>query len=404
MKLFFRAKNEKGEEISGEREATDRFALARDLRTEGLTVIYAEPAGKRKKTKIWQIDLFGRVKMKDKIVFASNLSAMISAGLSLSRSLEVMERQTPNKRFKKIIHDVGERVDGGGTLSDSLANYPKVFPEVFVAMVSTAEESGKLPEALKSVSEQLTKSYDLQRKVKGAMIYPSVIVVVMAIIGVLMMMFLVPTLTATFRELNVELPLSTRVLIGVSDFMAGNVILVIILAIALVVGLVSLWRSKQGRAWVDTISLRLPMIGNLTRQINSATIMRTISSLISSGVSMIRTIEITERVVQNHHYKAVMKEATEKVQKGVTLSAVFEAHQNLFPVFVEEVSAVGEETGKLPDMLLKGAIFYEEEVDQVTKNLSTIIEPVLMVVIGVAVGFFAISIIGPMYSLSSAIT
>ena len=242
MKLFFRAKNEKGEEISGEREATDRFALARDLRTEGLTVIYAEPAGKRKKTKIWQIDLFGRVKMKDKIVFASNLSAMISAGLSLSRSLEVMERQTPNKRFKKIIHDVGERVDGGGTLSDSLANYPKVFPEVFVAMVSTAEESGKLPEALKSVSEQLTKSYDLQRKVKGAMIYPSVIVVVMAIIGVLMMMFLVPTLTATFRELNVELPLSTRVLIGVSDFMAGNVILVNILEIALVVGLVSLWR------------------------------------------------------------------------------------------------------------------------------------------------------------------
>ena len=118
---------------------------------------------------------------------------------------------------------------------------------------------------------------------------------------------------------------------------------------------------------------------------------------------MIRTIEITERVVQNHHYKAVMKEAAEKMQKGISLSAVFEAHQNLFPVFVEEVSAVGEETGKLPDMLLKGAIFYEEEVDQVTKNLSTIIEPALMVVIGIAVGFFAISIIGPMYSLSDAI-
>lgn len=403
MKLFYRAKNEKGEEVTGEREAVDKFVLARDLRAEGLTVIYAEPADKKKKSSIWQIDLFGRIKMKDKIVFAGNLSAMISAGLSLSRSLEVIERQTANKGFKKIIHDIGERVDRGETLSSSLANYPKVFPEVFVAMVATAEESGKLPEALKSVSEQLTKSYDLRRKVKGAMIYPSVIVTVMIIIGVLMMIFLVPTLTATFRELNVDLPLSTKILIGVSDFMAGHIILVVLIAIALVVGLISLWRSKQGRAWLDTISLRLPMIGDLTRQVNSAMVMRTISSLVSSGVSMIRTIEITERVVQNHHYKAVMKEAAEKVQKGINLSAVFEAHQNLFPVFVEEVSAVGEETGKLPDMLLKGAIFYEEEVDQVTKNLSTIIEPVLMVIIGIAVGFFAISIIGPMYSLSNAI-
>ena len=403
MKLFFRAKNEKGEEIIGEREAADKFALARELRAEGLTIIFAESVDQKKKPSVWQVDLFGRIRMKDKIVFASNLSAMISAGLSLSRSLEVMERQTSNKRFKKIIHDIGQRVDRGETLSSSLANYPKVFPEVFVAMVATAEESGKLPEALKSVSEQLSKSYDLQRKIKGAMIYPSVIIVAMIIIGVLMMIFLVPTLTATFRELNVELPISTRILIGVSDFMAGNVILVILAAIVLIFGVVSLWRSKQGRAWVDTISLRIPLVGDLTRQVNSATIMRTVSSLVGSGVSMIRTIEITERVVQNHHYKAVMKEAAEKVQKGINLSAVFEAHQNLFPVFVEEVSAVGEETGKLPEMLLKGAIFYEEEVDQVTKNLSTIIEPVLMIIIGVAVGIFAISIIGPMYSLSDAI-
>lgn len=404
MKFFYRAKNEKGEEITGERDAVDKFALARDLRPEGLIVIYAEPAGKNRRTGFWQIDLFGRIKMKDKIIFASNLSAMISAGLSLSRSLEVMERQTSNKKFKKIIYDVSERVGEGETLSNALALYPRVFPEIFVAMVSTAEESGKLPEALKSVSEQLTKNYDLRRKVKGAMIYPAVIVTTMIIIGVLMMIFLMPTLTATFRELNVELPLTTRILIGISDLMVGNIVIVVLLAVALVVGLISLWRSRRGRRWLGTLSLRLPLLRELTCQVNSATIMRTISSLISSGVSMIRTIEITERVVQNHHYKSVMKEAVEKIQKGIALSAVFGAHQNLFPVFVEEVAAVGEETGKLPEMLLKGAIFYEEEIDQVTKNLSTIIEPILMVVIGIAVGFFAISVIGPMYSLSSSIT
>lgn len=403
MKIFYRAKTASGEEKIGEQEAPDRFALARELRTEGLTVIYAEPATTRAKKSFWQVDLFGRVKMKDKIVFASNLSAMVSAGLPLSRALEVMERQTSNKKFKAVIKDLREKINQGETLSNALANHPKVFPEVFVAMVATAEESGKLPEALKNVSEQLSKSYDLRRKIKGAMVYPSVILTVMIIIGILMMIFLVPTLTATFREMNVELPLSTKILIGVSDFMVAHAILVFVALFVFVASLVSFIRSKTGSFWLDTFSLRLPMVGSLVKQVNSATIMRAISSLISSGVSMIRTIEITERLVQNHHYKAVMREAIEKVQKGVALSAVFEAHQNLFPVFVEEMSAVGEETGKLPDMLLKGAIFYEEEVNQVTKNLSTIIEPALMVLIGIAVGFFAISVIGPMYSLSSAL-
>ena len=149
--------------------------------------------------------------------------------------------------------------------------------------------------------------------------------------------------------------------------------------------------------------MHVPFINNLTRQSNSATVLRTISSLIAAGVSMTETIEITARVVQNHYYREVLIEAYDKVQKGFSLSAVFAAHQNLFPIFASEMAAVGEETGQLPELLLKGALFFEDEVDQVTKNLSTVIEPVLMIVIGVAVGFFAISMIGPMYSLSNAI-
>jgi type IV pilus assembly protein PilC len=253
------------------------------------------------------------------------------------------------------------------------------------------------------VSEQLGKSYDLRRKIKGAMIYPAVIITAMVIIGILMMIFLIPTLTATFRELNVELPISTRIIIGLSEFMVNNIILVVIGLVALVAGSISFFNSKKGKRFLDSLILRLPVISDLSRKVNSAVVMRTCSSLISSGVSMIRTIEITEQVVQNHHYKDVMKEALEKVQKGISLSSVFNAHQNLFPIFVGEMTAVGEETGRLPDMMLKGAIFFEEEVDQVTKNLSTIVEPILMIVIGIAVGFFAVSMIGPMYSLSSAI-
>ncbi len=386
----------------GNREAADRFTLARELKAEGLTVVYTE-LGIEKKKNSWNISFGGGVRLKDKIFFAANLSAMVGAGLTLLRALEVLEKQSSRKRFKEVIRGLSDQVKEGRPLSAALSRYPKVFPEVFTAMVATAEESGRLPESLKIVSEQMQKSYDLRRKVRGAMIYPAIIFSVMIIIGILMMIYLVPTLTATFRELDVQLPLSTKIVVGLSDFMVAHTVAVVVILFALAGGLAIFWQSRSGKNMIDRLSLRLPVIGGLAKEVNSAVIMRTVSSLLSSGVSMTRTLEITERVVGNHLYKNVLKEALEKVQKGILLSTVFEAHQNLFPIFVEEMSAVGEETGKLPDMLLKGAIVYEENIDQATKNLSTIIEPALMVVIGAAVGFFAISMIGPMYSLSEAI-
>lgn len=328
---------------------------------------------------------------------------MLSAGLSLSRALSVLSKQTSNKYFKEIIDQVNEKVNKGDSFSRALASYPKVFPEVFVAMVEAAEESGKLPESLKLIAEQLEKSYGLRRKIVGALIYPSVIVVAIFVIGVLMMIFLIPTLSATFRELNVPLPLTTSLVIGLSDFLVNNLFLVLSLLLIIILGLVAFTQSKLGKLYSSALLLNLPFIKNLTRQANSATVLRTISSLISAGVNMTHTLEIAARVVQNHYYRQVLIEAYDKVQKGLPLSAVFAAHQNLFPIFASEMSAVGEETGKLPELLLKGALFFEEEVDQVTKNLSTVIEPILMIIIGVAVGFFAISMIGPMYSLSNAI-
>jgi type IV pilus assembly protein PilC len=406
--FYYRAKKASGEELTGERESADRFALARELRVEGLIALAVDEINSTQKPhsgSSWlKFELkLGRVKMKDKIVFANNLSAMVSAGLPLSRALSVMARQTSNKYFKKVIGEIEAKIGRGESLSQALANYPKIFPEVFVAMVAAAEETGRLPEALKLVGEQLEKSYALRRKIIGAMIYPSVIVVAIIVIGILMMIFLIPTLSATFRELNVPLPLSTKLVIGLSDFLVNNVFVVIIGLLFLVGLLAWLPKTKPGKRVFDRLLLHLPFINNLTRQVNSAVIMRTTSSLVSAGVSLTKTMEVTEKVVQNYYYKQVMVEALDKVQKGIPLSVIFSAHQNLFPIFASEMSAVGEETGKMPEMLLKGALFFEDEVDQVTKNLSTIIEPVLMIIIGVAVGIFAISMIGPMYSLSSAI-
>lgn len=404
MIFFYRAKTADGKEVSGTREAEDKYLLARELRSEGLLVMVVDTVHKKNlNNKISSLSIFRSVKMKDLIIFANNLGAMVGSGLALSRALSVMGRQTSNKYFKEIIEQIEVKINQGESLSQAMEHYKKVFGELFIAMIATAEESGRLPEALTLIGEQLAKSYELRRKVIGAMIYPAVIIVAIIIVGILMMVFLVPTLTATFKEMNVDLPLSTKLVIMFSDFLVNNLILVFFGVILASMFLVFAWRSRVGGKLIDALVLRLPIVGDLSRKVNSAMVMRTVSSLVSSGVSMLRTIEITERVVGNHYYKAVLKEAYIKVQKGVTLSSIFREHEKLFPVFVDEMTAVGEETGRLSEMLLKGAIFYENEVDQTTKNLSTIIEPVLMIFIGLAVGLFAVSMIGPMYSLSDAI-
>lgn len=402
MKFHYRARNKDNEETEGEREASDRFALAREMRGEGLTLISAKPesasSSSRVRLKHWLN--FSRVKIKDKIVFASNLSAMVAAGLSLSRALAVMERQSGSQRFRQIISELAAKIRAGAGLSQAIAAFPDVFPPVFVAMVAAGEESGKLPQSLEIVAEQLTKNYDLRRKVRGAMIYPSIIVIVIILIGVLMMIFLVPNLTAVFKELGAELPLSTRLVIATSNFLSQHTLIFLLSLLTLVAVVVGYFRTGRGRVSASWLWLHLPLIAPLTKQVNSAATMRTLSSLISSGVGMVEALAIARRVVQNHYYQLVIDAAGAKVEKGQTLSSVFKDNEHLYPVLVGEMTEVGEETGKLADMLLRGAAFYEEEVNQATKNLSTVIEPVLMIVIGLAVGFFAVSMIGPIYSLS----
>ena len=403
MKFKYQARGKAGEELNGERDTTDRFALAREMRSEGLTLLLAQPIIQSGTQVTLRRFFAGAVKMRDKIIFASNLSAMVSAGLSLSRSFVVMERQTKNKRFKTVIAGLAHRLSGGDSLASALAAYPDVFPPVFTAMVAAGEESGKLPQALQVVADQLTKSYDLRRKVRGAMIYPAIIIVVIIAIGILMMIFLVPNLTAIFKEMGAELPLSTRVVIAVSNLLSQHTLLAIGGLLAVIFGLIAFFRSARGKLASDYLAIHLPLIHPIVHEVNGAVTMRTLASLLSSGVGMVEALQITGRVIQNHYYQAILAEGAAAVEKGKPLSAVFKAHENLYPVLVGEMIEVGEETGKLSELLLKGALFYEEEVNQATKNLSTIIEPLLMVVIGIAVGFFAVSMIGPIYSLSDAL-
>jgi type IV pilus assembly protein PilC len=285
----------------------------------------------------------------------------------------------------------------------ALAKFPGIFPDLFIAMVRAGEEGGDLPGSLLIVADQTERGYDLKRKIKSAMIYPSIILLAIVGIGTVMMITVVPTLAQTFSEAHAVLPLSTRIVIGVSTILQQDTVYVIIGVLALVAIFVAGLKTKAGKRAVDFLLLHLPTIGGLVCEVNAARTARTLSSLLASGVDMLASLDITHDVVQNSYFREVIKEAQTGVRDGGALSVVFAKHEDLYPPFVGEMMAVGEETGATNEMLKRLAVYYEEQVDHKTKDMSTIIEPFLMLFIGVAVGFFAVSMITPIYQMSQNI-
>jgi len=401
MKFKFTAIKKDGGKYNGTRESYDKFTLYEELKSEGDTLISAFEVTKPKFEIV--IPFINTIPEHQKIIFTRNLGSMIKAGLSLAKSLNILEKQITNKRFKKVIESLEAEIRKGTPLSQACTIYPDVFPKLFTSMVKAGEESGKLSESLKIIADQLEGTYKLKQKIKGAMIYPGVIISIMIIIGVLMLVYVVPGITATFKDLKIELPLLTRILIGTSDFLKDNILITLFGAIFVFIAFYLFYISKTGKRFFDYIFLRLPVIGNLVKETNSARITRTISSLLSSGVPYSEAVSITRDVVQNGYFKDMLTTAISIVEKGGTISSVFMENVKLCPIFVAEMVVVGEETGKLPDMLMEVATFYEESVDQKTKNMATIIEPVLMVIIGLAVGFFALAMIKPIYSLMDSV-
>lgn len=395
----YRAKKISGEEITGLIEAPSRFRLAEQLRKDGyILVSYKEKKDHTTRVSMFAQGLFGNVSIVDKMIFARNLSEMIGAGVSLTRGLNVLSRQTQNGRFRKILTSMEEGIRKGNALSQVMADYPGVFTPIFRAMVRAGEVSGQLEESLKLISQQLERDYDLRRKVRSALMYPSIILAAMIVIGILMMLYVVPTLISTFQELKIELPLTTKVIIGISNFLLTQGLVALIVAAGILIALYLFLQSGIGKVFVGTALLKLPVFSGLTKKINAARTARTFGSLVGAGVSVLEALEITEGVIQNHHFKNVLTKAKVEIQKGNPISSAFIENENIYPVLMGEMMQVGEETGKLSGMLFRLADFYEGEVAAETKDLSTIIEPVLMVVIGAAVGFFAISMITPLYS------
>ena len=396
----YKALNNKGNLVTGKRTAENEVELSRELRSSELNLITADPAGKFTfKALLKKLETFGTVPMHEKIIFYRNTGSMLAAGLSLSRTLSVISRQSKNKKLKDILEKIQEDVKKGSSFSAALGKFPSTFSPLMISMVKAGEESGNMTEALNVTAEQMEKTYKLKKKIKGAMIYPGVIVTAMVGIAFFMLLYIVPTLTATFEDIGVELPATTQFIILMSDFMQENIIFSLLIIVVAIVGFILGLRTKPGIRYFSWFILRLPVISGLVKKINSARTARTLSSLLSSGVSFVKSLEIVHEVVQNPYYKDVVKKAQKNIEVGKPISEVFVEADKLYPIFVGEMMAVGEETGELGPMLMRVADFYEDEVDEETKSLSTIIEPILMVVVGAAVGFFAVSMISPMYTL-----
>ena len=401
----FKAKRPTGEVYAAERDAADRYELYRLIHESGDEIVSLKEKKVHKGINI-PISLgavFSRVKAIDKINFARNLGAMVEAGLALSRALSVLERQAHNKTMMTVIGELIADVSKGTTFADALAKHPKIFSSLFVSMVHAGEQSGTLAQSLKVVATQMDSSFALERRIRGALMYPAVILIAMCIIGVLMFIFVIPTLLKTFTDLHVKLPFATQVILDISNVVQHQGIFVLAILIVVAVGFYMWSKRPLGKKIIHAVLLKFPVIGGLVQEVNTARTARTLSSLLDSGVNVVESLDITGHVVQNVHFQAVLFKARDAIKKGELMSKVFAEYGKLYPVFFAEMMSVGEETGKTGELLKGVAHYYEEDVDQKTKDMSTIIEPFLMLVIGAGVGFFAVAMISPMYSLVNAI-
>ncbi len=340
------------------------------------------------------------VSLRDKIFFVQNLSIMIRSGLSISQAFKTISKQIKNSLFKKVLINISQKVQSGVSLSEAMSAYPKIFNHLFVNMIKSGELSGNLEDVLGKLHTQMKRDHDLISKVKGAMIYPLVVIIAMIGIGIAMMVFVVPKLIGIFEEFDAELPLPTQILIGVSKFITTNGFFVILASLILVVVFVKYYRSESGKKIFHKVFLYIPILSGIVRKINLARFCRTTSSLLKTDISIVKSFEITSQVVGNYYYQQALEEVSGKITKGVQINKILAEYPKLFSSTVIQMVKVGEESGAIDTTLEEVATFYEEDVNNVMENLPSIIEPVLILILGLGVGAMAVAIIMPMYSLT----
>jgi len=397
--FIYKAKSLNGEIKTGTSEAQSIRELAQTLKGEGLILVRADSKIKKERNGFSIPFISGKVSVGEKMLMARNLSIMVSTGLSLAKGFPILAAQSKSKKMKEALLDIGQEISKGRSLSDSFKKYPSIFSELFQSMIQVGEESGTLEDALNVLSLQLEKEKEMSSKIQKALIYPAILITTMVIVGISLAIFVLPKINSFFANLHAQLPLTTVIILGSGDFfMKYWYVFIILFFILLLTFLVSI-KTKAGRLIIDGMLLKIPFVSSFVKKSNSASLIRSLSSLLSSGVPLIRSLEITSGTVGNLYFKQALREASKDIEKGKKLFVSLQPFQNIFPYGALDMIEIGEETGRTSTILKKLAEFYEEEVSNAAENLSVIIEPVLIVVIGAAVGVFAVSIIGPLYSV-----
>lgn len=343
------------------------------------------------------------ISFSQKIFLVDNLRVMLKAGLSIIESLEILEAQIERAKLKKLIGRARQDVEKGKTLAEAFEKIPELFPSIYVKMIAAGEVSGKLDESLSEAVIQMKKTYAMNSKIRGAMVYPLVILVAVVGIGIEMMVVVLPKLLTIFSEMNVPMPLPTRVLIFFSHFLITYGLFVVIVVAAFVALFIKLKRRPDVQFFLHRVLLKIPILGHISYQINLARFSLTLGSLLKSAIPIIDAVNITAEVVSNSLYKNALQNISQKIKTGVPLSELLASYPKLFPPLVSQMIMVGEHSGTLENLLNELSNYYNDEVDQLLKNISTVIEPIIIIVLGVVVGGLAVAVIMPMYSLTQAI-
>ena len=402
MAIFqYNARNSAGRLTSGLVDAPSAQVATRLLHDKQLFVIGIKESKDQFSFAKFQ-QYFKRVSFNDIVNFTRQMSTMVVAGLSIPESLTILRTQSTSQVFSDVLIDIEHQIVSGGNLGDALAKYPRYFPATYIALVRAGESSGTLDQVLTRLADSMETQRDFRGKVGGALIYPAIIVIGMVGVIFVMMTVVVPKLTDLYKDMNIQLPWTTRLLISMSDFSVKFWWLIILGAVGSVLGFRAWRRTPWGERMIDTLVLKVPLFGELQKKIILVEFTRTLSMLITSGIHILEDLGILKNSLGNVLFRDAITEISKKVEKGFPLGDSFSQYP-VFPPIVSQMMKVGEETGKLDDTLMKLSHYFQTESENLVKGLTAAIEPLIMVFLGLGVGFIVISVITPIYSLTSQI-
>ncbi len=396
--FIYKAKNINGEDHSGSVQSADVHSAVLILRKKGLIVITLKP--KKPTFNKFLERILNRVNFSDLVILTRQLATMVSSGLVLSNAIDILQEQQANKFLKKALEEISQDIKGGLTLAQALGRYPDIFPKLYINLVKAGETSGKLDQVLLQMADGLEKQREFQAKVKGAMIYPIVVLSMMLAVSIIMMIFVIPKLIALYQQSTIELPLPTKILIATSNLFTHFWWLGLIIFFILFIAFKRWNKTEENKFLIGRILLKVPLVGKIITGVTLTNFSRTFGLLTSAGIPLLESIGIVSDMTDNPVFKKTLRDAYTGVERGLAFSSLLA--DEVFPRIVGQMVRVGEETGKVDEIFFNLANYFESETDHLIKNLTVAIEPLVLIILGIGVGFLVISIILPIYKLTTS--